>query len=208
VKVEEREFTPIECCEQIVAGYKGAPEVTHGHTKAAYRPSADEVIMPSAERFHSNEEYYSTLFHEFTHSTGHKSRLARKGIVDADASFGDDKYGREELVAEMGAAFLCGHAGIEASTIDNSASYLAGWLKVIKGDPKLIVQAAGAAQKAADLILGTTWDDEATTDTPKPAKVATTKRPTKPVAVQPVAEPEPLPVAEPVAARGQLSLFA
>ena len=105
----------------------------------------------------ADENYYGTLFHELTHSTGHKSRLARKGIVDADASFGDDKYGREELVAEMGAAFLCGHAGID-NTLDNSAAYLAGWLKIIKGDPKLVIQAAGAAQKAADLILGVEFD--------------------------------------------------
>lgn len=112
--------------------------------------------MPRQTAFESPAEYYSTLFHELAHSTGHASRLNRKGIETA-VSFGSQDYGREELVAEMGAAFLCGVCGIETATIDNSAAYVAGWLKTIKRDAKLVVLAAAAAQRAADWILGVEW---------------------------------------------------
>ncbi len=114
--------------------------------------------MAPTERFESPESYYSTLFHELMHSTGHESRLNRKGIAET-VEFGSQTYGREELVAEMGAAFLCGHAGIENATIDNSASYLDGWLRAIKQDAKLVVTAAAQAQKAADLILNVNWSE-------------------------------------------------
>jgi len=86
-----------------------------------------------------------------THSTGHKSRLNRKELTKV-SGFGSRDYSKEELVAEMGAAFLCSQAGIE-NTIDNSAAYLQSWIKKLKGDPKLAVMAAAQAQKAADYIL-------------------------------------------------------
>jgi antirestriction protein ArdC len=92
-----------------------------------------------------------------THSTGHESRLNRKGVAGSDgewSAFGSTPYAREELVAEMGAAFLSGHAGIVERTLDNSAAYLQSWLARLKEDARLIVQAAAAAQKAADFILG------------------------------------------------------
>ena len=106
----------------------------------------------------SPESYHSTLFHELTHSTGHANRLARPGIVDA-IHFGSDSYGREELIAEMGAAFLCGEAGIETATLENSAAYVAGWLAAIRKDARLVVTAAAAAQKAVDHILGRTFGE-------------------------------------------------
>ena len=87
-----------------------------------------------------------------SNATGHKSRLNRKA-VNGFHFFGDKEYSKEELVAEMGAAFLSGNCGIEAVTIDNSASYIQGWLKALKGDNKLVIRAAGQAQKAADFIL-------------------------------------------------------
>jgi antirestriction protein ArdC len=109
--------------------------------------------MPEKETFDNSEAYYSTLFHEFTHSTGHKTRLNRPGIVETHY-FGDEIYSKEELVAEMGAAMLCGMIGIENKTIKNSASYIQSWLRKLKDDKKLVVHAAAAAQKAADFILG------------------------------------------------------
>jgi antirestriction protein ArdC len=145
-------FNAIEACERVAAGYRG-PDVKHGYNRACYMPGFDKIEMPSRETFHSPEEYYSTLFHEMTHSTGHPSRLKREGITEAHF-FGDKVYSKEELVAEMGAAFLCGHTGIENKTIDNSASYIQSWLKVLRGDSKLVISAASAAQRAADLILG------------------------------------------------------
>lgn len=109
--------------------------------------------MPDRERFESEEAYFSTLFHELTHSTGHESRLKRSTLAPQQG-FGSDPYCREELVAEMGAAFLCGQAGIIEATIESTAAYIQGWLKRLKDDPTLVVQAAAQAQKAVDFILG------------------------------------------------------
>lgn len=96
------------------------------------------------------------LFHELTHATGHESRLNRKGVAGSEgewSSFGSTPYAKEELVAEMGAAFLCGQAGIVERTLDNSAAYVKSWLARLKDDVKLVVQGAAQAQKAADFIL-------------------------------------------------------
>lgn len=147
-----REIEPIEECELMVAGMPKRPEITHTEQRAYYRPSTDTVNMPAQETFEGDEEYYSTLFHELTHSTGHESRLNRRGS-DTPRNFGDREYSKEELVAEMGAAYLCGVAGIENKTIDNSAAYIASWMKALRDDKKMVVQAAGQAQKAADFIL-------------------------------------------------------
>ena len=146
-------FQPIEEAEQIGTRYQEQIEVSHGSARAFYQPSTDSIRMPDRETFDSAEEYYSTLFHEFTHSTGHKSRLNRPGIVEAHY-FGDEIYSKEELIAEMGAAMLSGAVGIENRTIRNSASYIQSWLGKLKEDKKLVVHAAAAAQKAADFILG------------------------------------------------------
>jgi antirestriction protein ArdC len=127
---------------------------THGILLAHYyQPSTDSIRMPERESFDGAAKYYSTLFHEFTHSTGHESRLNRPGIVETHF-FGDDVYSKEELVAEMGAAMLCGIVGIENKTIKNSAAYIQAWLSKLRDDKKLVVHAAAAAQKAADFILG------------------------------------------------------
>ena len=102
------------------------------------------------------------------HSTGHESRLDRATIKES-AGFGSDSYCREELIAEMGAAFLCGHAEIAERTVDHSAAYLKGWLSKLQSDKTLIVQAAAQAQKAADFILGTKFEDSTSTETPPPS---------------------------------------
>jgi antirestriction protein ArdC len=154
VKFTPLDFQPIEAAEQIAAGYLGSPSVSHdGGQQAFYRPVTDTVHMPEKTRFAAVEEYYSTLFHELSHSTGHSTRLDRK--IDTDPKpFGSSDYGKEELVAEMSAAFLCGHAGIHPTVIGNQAAYLDGWLKVIKADKKLVIAAAGQAQRSADWIRG------------------------------------------------------
>jgi antirestriction protein ArdC len=145
-------FEPIAECERIAGNMPQSPTVTHGTVGAFYRAAHDLVSMPHRERFESSEAYYSTLFHELTHATGHKSRLDRPGIADV-AAFGSKMYSKEELVAEMGAAFLCSRAGIENATIDQSASYINGWLTKLKSDNRLVVHAAAQAQRAADFIL-------------------------------------------------------
>lgn len=159
-KGQEDEFSPIERCEEITEGYENGPDLRHGGSRAFYRPSTDEVALPEPETFDNAEHYYATLFHEFAHSTGHESRLDRKGISEAHA-FGSEDYSKEELVAEMAAAMLCGVAGIEAETQETSAAYLAAWIKRLKADPKLAVHAGAAAQKAADRILGVSYGEAA-----------------------------------------------
>lgn len=144
---------PIGACERIVDGWAGKPPIDHGGSRACYSPSLDRISMPVRDSFTKVEEYYSTLFHELTHSTGHASRLDRDGITNP-IKFASHAYSFEELVAEMGAAFLCGHAGIVDHTIDNSVAYIQGWVSKLKSEPKWIVQAASLAQKASDLILG------------------------------------------------------
>ena len=146
-------FTPIEQCEHIVTGMPNPPTLVSQEMRAFYRPRQDELNMPPKERFHTVEEYYSTLFHELTHSTGHASRLDRPTLTQM-CPFGSTNYSQEELVAEMGAAFLCGLSGIENRTVDNSASYLANWMQRLKDDKRLLIRAAGQAQKAVDYITG------------------------------------------------------
>jgi antirestriction protein ArdC len=156
---DKREHSPIEDAEQIVVNMPKKPQVQHGGGRACYSPSLDRVDMPQPETFRTGQDYYSVLFHELTHSTGHESRLNRKGVAGSEgewSAFGSTPYAREELVAEMGAAFLSGHAGIVERTIENSAAYVRSWLQRLKDDSKLVVQAAAQAQKAADFILGKT----------------------------------------------------
>lgn len=122
-----------------------------GFRVCCYCPATDEINMANSENFGSSADYYATLFHELTHSTGHASRLNR--LDCKRVNFGSGDYSREELVAEMGAAFLCGEAGIFDRTVNNSAAYLQGWLKSLENDRNLIITAAAQAQKAVDYIL-------------------------------------------------------
>lgn len=145
--------------EQVVAGYvKGdnGPSLSHGGSTASYNPRTDGVNMPELTAFRDVDHYYSVLFHELGHSTGHASRLDREGVTDFDR-FGSHQYAAEELVAEMTAAMVAGALGID-STVETSAAYLSHWASALGSDPKLIVRAAGQAQKAADLIRGITWE--------------------------------------------------
>lgn len=156
------DHSPIEVCEKVVGNYPNPPAITYGATAAYYRPMKDVITMPDRDRFHTPAGFYATLFHEMTHSTGHKDRLDRKTLVDAVA-YGKVNYAKEELVAEMGAAYLCGYCGIDNETVDNSAAYLKGWLRPLRQDPKMLVLAAAQAQKAVDHILNVRYD-EASTD--------------------------------------------
>jgi antirestriction protein ArdC len=142
----------IEACDAIVCGMPNRPHVK-ASDRAWYRPSTDEVGMPDKSTFHSSEGFYATLFHELTHSTAHPSRVGRPEVMESQA-FGSATYSREELIAEMGAAMLCGVAGVSPATVENSAAYLRSWISALRGDSKLVVAAASGAQKAADYIRG------------------------------------------------------
>lgn len=127
-------------------------KLQHAHRERAYySPKTDTVLMPLREQFAINAEYYSTLFHELTHSTGHPNRLAR---IMAPAAFGSEEYSAEELVAEIGSASIMGTLGLENNlTFRNSAGYIQNWLKALRNDKRLIVTAAAKAEKAIKLIL-------------------------------------------------------
>lgn len=144
----------IEIAQDIVYDYLGRESVTLLHQegdRAFYRPSTDEIILPIRKQFVSTAEYYSTVFHELVHSTGHPSRLNR---LNSAAYFGNEDYSKEELIAEIGAATLVNHCGLESPTsISNNAAYIQNWLSVLKDDKRFIVSAAGKAEKAVNLIL-------------------------------------------------------
>lgn len=162
---------PIAEADEIAAGYilRSGPTVRHeDQDRAFYQPLLDVVTVPPLANYDQADEYYATLFHELGHSTGHKDRLNRT----YGQAFGDHEYGREELVAEMTSAFLAAEAGIE-TTQDNNASYLAAWIRTLKEDNRAVVVAAGAAQRAADLILGRQFAaDETVTESAEPAEMA------------------------------------
>jgi len=156
---EEVKHDPIKDCEKVLKNKANKPEIIYGSNRACYAPLIDKITIPKIGQFDKVEEFYSTLFHELVHSTGHKKRLNRVSVVDL-CPFGTTNYGKEELIAEMGAAFLCGYCKIDNTTIDNSAAYLNSWLKTIKQTPKLLIEASGAAQKAVDYLLGVKKEEE------------------------------------------------
>ena len=154
--------------EAIVAGMQRRPLIKHGMTHPFYTPGEDVVGMPMRERFDTVENYYATLFHELIHATGHKTRMHRTGLMQ-HRGFGSDPYCKEELVAEMGASFLCAESGIVERTIDNSAAYVQSWLEQLQNDKTLVVQAAAQAQKATDFILSRAPSQPVATDEPRSA---------------------------------------
>lgn len=155
--VERKEFSPIAEAEKIFHGMPNRPKVSVIESdRAFYVPSADSVTLPNPSQFVNPESFYATAFHELAHSTGHKSRLNR----DFGMTFGSEPYSKEELIAEMTAAFLSAECGILDAVEDNSKAYVQHWATFCGKEPRVIVDAAGAAQKAADYILNVTFDNQ------------------------------------------------
>lgn len=127
--------------------------IEHGSNRACFIPSIDKIHLPDKLAFKSIPDYYATALHELTHWTGHKSRLAR----DFSGRFGDSAYAFEELIAELGAAFSCAHCGVDGQL--QHASYIASWIKVLKGDKKAIFTASSAARKATEYLVGEVEQD-------------------------------------------------
>ena len=154
------EAEAVEAAESIIANMPNPPRIGHdGGNRAYYTPAIDAISIPPVEAFTSTVGYYETKMHELTHSTGHRSRLNREGIEGFD-HFGSDKYAREELVAEFGAAFLMAEAGLPMDDVDNLAAYIANWKTRIADDPRALVVAAGKAQKAANYVLGRSFEEQ------------------------------------------------
>ncbi len=154
-KIVNYEHNPIEEAERVCEDYINREGVTLKFAdadRAFYSPVSDMVQVPPAANYSNLAEYYSTLFHELTHSTGHSKRLNR---IKDTAFFGNTEYSREELVAEVGANMVLSSLGIENDAAQkNSIAYLQGWLQALKNDTTMIVSACAKAQKASDLILG------------------------------------------------------
>ena len=146
-----RQIKNIRQAEAIIKCFKAMPEIRFGKGEAYYSPREDYIGMPDRVLFKDDESYYAVLFHETVHSTGHKDRLGRFSVLSDENVAHKVSYGKEELVAEMGAGFLCGIAGIEH--IQHCASYLQNWIDTLKGDVSLLVKAGSLAQKATDFIL-------------------------------------------------------
>ena len=143
-----------QTAEEIIAGYvqrSGVRINREASDRAFYQPSTDSITLPLMAQFKTTAEYYSTAFHELTHSTDHAKRLNR---LDNTAYFGSEAYSKEELIAEIGASALVNVAGLEtAKSFRNNAAYVQNWLTVLRNDKRFIVSAARKAEKAVQMIL-------------------------------------------------------
>ena len=153
------EMSPLERCENIIAGMPKPPTITHVPGNASYSPSHDVVNVPDRQFFDHAEAYYAVMFHELGHATGHISRIGRREVMEMHL-FGTHEYSQEELCAESCVAFLCGVADIEQVTLKNSAAYIQNWLRVLKNDRKCLIYGIQRGQAAADYILGNVYRKE------------------------------------------------
>lgn len=147
---EQHDIERIQRAE-MVAACSGVPVVHRYQNRAFYNSGADRITMPEAVQFNRPADYYSTLLHELVHSTGHISRLAREGIMSSSHRFGDPVYAFEELVAEIGSAFLCAELGIQGDV--QHESYIASWLKALNEDKKAIFRASRFAREAFEYLI-------------------------------------------------------
>jgi antirestriction protein ArdC len=154
--IEYNDNEKIDIAQNIVEGYKVRETIAYDikeSDRAYYRPSTDSITMPLLGQFSSSESFYSTFFHEISHSTGHKDRLNRKEVVET-SFFGSCDYGLEELTAELTSAFICAEIGISNVNLErNSIAYLKNWKNAINGDKKLFLIASQRASKSAKFIL-------------------------------------------------------
>lgn len=151
-ELEPKQFNTVENVENLII--KSGVDLRHGGTRAFYRSSSDFVQMPDRERFKSELDYYATFTHELTHWTGHKHRLDRPQANE----FGSADYAYEELIAEIGSAFINAELGLVGEV--QHESYIASWLKALKEDKRFIFKAASAASKAHKFIFSLTKEGE------------------------------------------------
>ena len=155
---------PVERAEEVIKDYAGRAKLRIDHSEqdeAYYSPSRHLVSLPLMEQFETTAGYYETAFHELVHSTGHKSLLNRFNVESGVAAFGSDSYSKEELVAEIGACGIMYEMALETEqSFRNNAAYIQNWLGALKNDKRLIVSAAGRAEKAMKLILNSEDEPE------------------------------------------------
>lgn len=148
----DHDFNPVKEAEFIIGNWNDRPLIIKGSDSAYYEPARDRVCIPDPRTFLNDHQYYSTLFHELVHSTGHDKRLGRHARIK-DHRFGSQDYSQEELVAEFGASYLCGITDIQRQTIENNVAYIKSWIRAFKNDPKVLIMSATQAQKAVDYIM-------------------------------------------------------
>ena len=147
---ETRQIEPIRACVNFMASLREQPTLDVGQM-AAYLPQSDKIVMPAINRFRDAASYHSVLFHELVHWSGAVGRLNRPQPMHSTDRPG---YAKEELCAEVGSAFLCAHCGIDAATVEDSASYIDGWLKALQNDRRLVVDASRSARLAIEWLMG------------------------------------------------------
>ena len=201
-KIDSKKVNPIEQAQQLIDGYKNPPTYTFIGDRAYYQPSTDTLNMPKITAFNKEASYYCTYFHELTHSTGAKKRLDR----DFSGKFGSKNYAYEELIAELGAVFMCSEAGILFQTKENSAKYLKNWNTVLvtelENDNRFFLKASAQSQKAVNYILNRNSDSEKEEEEKK-------EEPVKKVAVKvPVRRPAKIKAKSKTKQGSQLDLFA
>lgn len=176
--IGNKNVDPIEQAQNLIDGYKNPPVYTFIGDKAYYQPATDKLNMPNIKAFKKEASYYCTYFHELTHSTGAKKRLNR----DMTGTFGSKSYAFEELIAELGAVFMCSEAGILFQTRENSAKYLKNWNSVLvselENDNRFFLKASAQSQKAVNYILGRNSDTEESA-VKEPKKKIASKKPGK-----------------------------
>lgn len=139
---------PVEIAEAI-ARNSGVTLRHRRQSQAYYKPAADLVMMPQPQQFESSDAYYATLLHELTHATGHASRLSRPGVNGSNRT--EESYAAEELVAEMGSAFLCAYCGIQGQL--QHSNYIGYWLKILRQDKHAVIRASGMARSACEWLI-------------------------------------------------------
>lgn len=144
---------PIASCDRIVDGMPNKPKIVHKEKNPFYHVVQDLINMPRLKSYKDREAYYLDLFHEIIHSTGHEKRVGRPEVMEA-AAFGSIEYSMEELVAEIGACYLLSYAGSIREKVTDSASYIQGWLKILRDDKRFVFHASRQAQRAVEYILG------------------------------------------------------
>ena len=147
---EEENNNRIIACDQVLEKMKEPPVIKHNVRRCYYNTKKDYISLPKIQDFGMPEEYYSTLFHEIIHWSGHSKRLNRESLIENDK----DNYSFEELIAEIGSSYLSALCGISPKVISNSSSYIDGWIKLSKEQENLFPRAAAQASKAVDYILG------------------------------------------------------
>jgi antirestriction protein ArdC len=149
---ENETFEKLAHFEEIVDSMPKRPEIKVGGDQAYYQPIGDYINMPPIKKFGNAESYYGVLFHELIHSTGHETRLKRKGVTEKIV-FGSEQYSFEELIAEIGACFLKSYSGLPIEDLSQNAAYIQNWLEVLRDDKRFIIKASSQAQRAVEYIM-------------------------------------------------------